>query len=67
MILKPYLTVNEVSQEIRRSPQRIREAVARGELRAVQFTPRGVILIKRDDLAAYLNANLVSPLAGRVV
>lgn len=66
MVMKRFLTVKEVSQQIGRSPARLREAIVRGEIAAVQFGPRGAIRIKQESVEVYLNANLVAPFAGRV-
>ncbi len=62
--MKPYLTVNEVSEQIPRSPQRLREDIAKGTLRAVQFKkPRGRFYITPKSLEDYLRAHEVSPSA----
>lgn len=67
MFMKKFLTVKEVSEQIGRSPARLREAIAQGQLVAFQFGGRrGAIRIEPEAVEAYLNANLANPLAGRI-
>jgi hypothetical protein len=60
---KKHISLQEASSESGRSYWRLREAVLRGELRAMQFTKGGKYYVRPGDLEAYFDAATVSPLS----
>ena len=67
MVNQKHLTLREAATVSGRSYWRLRAAILSGDLRATQFSPRGKIYIRPDDLEAYFESHTVNPLAGKVV
>jgi len=63
MLNQKHLTLREAATASGRSYWRLRAACLDGSLRATQFTPRGKIYIRVEDLEAYFDAHTVSPLS----
>ncbi len=58
-----HLTLREAANASGRSYWRLRAAVLTGALRATQFSPKGKIYIRPEDLEAYFDAHTVNPAA----
>jgi len=61
------LSLRDAATASGRSYWRLRAAVIDGSLRATQFSPRGKIYIKPEDLESYFERNTVSPLSLKAV
>ena len=57
---RPYLTIKEAADFSRLAPSTIRLAIRKRELRSLKVGSR--VIIKRDDLARYLEANPICAL-----